>query len=76
MTDPANLAAKGVRATDKDIPISWIRSYGKGRVFYCSFGHNHHILWNPMVLKHYLDGIQFALGDLPVDTTPSESESR
>lgn len=70
MTDPVNLGAKGVRPTDKDIPISWVRSFGKGRVFYCSLGQNHHIFWNPLVLQHLLDGIQFALGDLPADTTP------
>ena len=29
----------------------------------------------PAVLRHYLDGIQFALGDLPADTTPSASDS-
>lgn len=23
----------------KDYPVSWIRSYGDGRVFYCSLGH-------------------------------------
>ena len=71
MTDKVNLTgAKGLRPTDKDVPISWVRSCGKGRVFYCSFGHNHDLFWNPAVLQHYLDGIQFALGDLAVDTTP------
>jgi len=58
MTDETNLNAKGVKPADKDLPISWVRSYGKGRVFYCSVGHNHHIYWNPAILQHYLDGIQ------------------
>lgn len=56
------------------VPVSWIRKWGKGRVFYCSLGHDNHIFWNPAVLKHYLDGIQFALGDLPVDTTPRSQQ--
>jgi type 1 glutamine amidotransferase len=56
---------------DNDFAVSWLRSFGKGRVFYCSLGHGHHVFWNPSVLRHYLDGIQFALGDLPADTTPS-----
>ena len=60
-----------IKRTDNDFAVSWVRSYGKGRVFYCSLGHNHHIFWNPAVLKHYLDGIQFALGDLSANTTPS-----
>lgn len=71
MTDKTNLGVKDLKLTDKDIPISWLRSYGKGRVFYCSLGHNHHIFWNPAILQHYLDGIQFAMGDLKADATPS-----
>ena len=34
----------------------------------------HDIFWNPAVLQHYLDGILFALGDLPADVTPSGSK--
>ena len=71
LTDPATLQVEGVRPTDVDVPISWIQSYGKGKVFYCALGHNPHIYWNPAVLQHYLDGIQFALGDLAADTSPS-----
>ena len=70
MSDPATAYAKGVKPTDKKIPISWVSKFGDGRVFYCGIGHNHHILWNPKVLGHYLAGVQFALGDLDVDTTP------
>ncbi len=57
--------------SDNDYAVSWVRSYGKGRVFYCSLGHREEIFWNPLILRFYLDGIQFALGDLPADTTPS-----
>ena len=56
---------------DKDYAISWIHEQGKGRVFYTVLGHNDFIFWHPMVLKHYLAGIQYALGDLPADATPS-----
>ena len=59
------------RRADKDLAISWVRSYGKGRVFYSSLGHNKHIFWNKPVLEHFLAGIQFALGDLDASTTPS-----
>lgn len=69
-TDKINRAAEGVRFSDRDLPISWVRSFGEGRIFYSAFGHNHSIYWNPAILRHYLDGIQFALGDLPVDTAP------
>jgi type 1 glutamine amidotransferase len=59
------------RREDKDLALSWVRSYGKGRVFYTSFGHNKEIFWHGPLLKHMLDGIQFALGDLEASTTPS-----
>ncbi|MGH7221701.1 MAG: ThuA domain-containing protein, partial [Gemmataceae bacterium] len=62
--------SKGNRA-DNDYAVSWIHKYGKGRVFYCSLGHRDETYWNPVILKHYLAGIQFALGDLPADATPS-----
>ena len=52
--------------------ISWVSEYGKGKTFYCSLGHRDEIYWNPMVLRHYLAGIQFALGDLEADATPKE----
>jgi type 1 glutamine amidotransferase len=59
------------RKQDKDFAVSWIRRYGKGRVFYSFLGHNSQSFWNPPILQHYLAGIQFALGDLPADATPS-----
>jgi len=59
------------RRKDKDLAMSWVRRYGAGRVFYTSFGHNKNIFWNEPLLRHILDGIQFALGDLNASTTPS-----
>ncbi|MHC4397121.1 MAG: ThuA domain-containing protein [Planctomycetota bacterium] len=72
MTDPVTAYAKGVKPTDRKLPVSWVRKFGDGRVFYCGIGHNHHIFWNSQVLEHYLAGIQFALGDLDVDSAPCE----
>jgi type 1 glutamine amidotransferase len=59
-----------IRRADGDFAVSWVRRYGEGRVFYCSLGHRPEVFWNPTVLRHYLAGIQFALGDLPADATP------
>jgi type 1 glutamine amidotransferase/HEAT repeat protein len=70
MRSERNRKAAGVRPTDRDIPISWVRSYGKGRLFYCSLGHNDSVYVNPAVLQHYLDGVQFAVGDLQAETSP------
>ena len=52
-----------------DHGLSWVKSCGKGRVFYMAFGHRHEIFWNKMILRHLLDGVQFTLGDLAGDTT-------
>ena len=51
--------------------MSWIKTYHKGRVFYTVFGANPPSFWNPELLQHYLAGIQYALGDLKADATPS-----
>jgi type 1 glutamine amidotransferase len=56
---------------DNDYAISWIHNYGKGRVFYSTLGHNPGAFWNSRILEHFLAGIQFILGDLKADTTPS-----
>jgi type 1 glutamine amidotransferase len=59
------------RPLDQDYAVSWLNTYGQGRVFYCSLGHNEATYWNPVVLKHYLAGLQFVLGDLEADAKPS-----
>ena len=64
--------AGGCKRKDDDYAVSWVKKHGQGRVFYCSLGHNNHIFSNPKILRHYLAGIQWALGDLTgVDTTPN-----
>jgi len=71
MDDEINRGVKDLKPSDIDIPVCWIAGHGKGRVFYTSIGHNHDVTWNPMVLRHYLAGVQFALGDIEADTTSS-----
>ncbi len=66
-----DMGRNGMKRADKDFAVSWLRTWGQGRVFYCSLGHNDSVFWNPAVLAHYLDGIQYALGDLEADATPS-----
>lgn len=61
---------KGARQDD-DNAISWIKNHGQGRVFYCSLGHNPRAFQDTRIVKHMLDGIQFALGDLKADAAPS-----
>jgi type 1 glutamine amidotransferase len=70
-TKTTNMTVPWIHRKDNDFALAWVRRYGKGRVFYCAFGHRTDIWWNPAILRFYLDGIQFAMGDLPADTTPS-----
>ena len=69
--DMENSKLKDTTRKDGDYALAWIHEYGQGRVFYCAFAHAHDHFWNPTLLKFYLAGIQYALGDLKADATPS-----
>ena len=56
---------------DQDYAMSWIRNYGKGRVFCTSLGHTPILFTQPVWTQHLFAGIQFILGDLEADATPS-----
>jgi type 1 glutamine amidotransferase len=56
---------------DHDYGLSWIRREGKGRVFYSAHGHNERIYANRTMLEHWLAGIQYALGDLKANDSPT-----
>ena len=70
-TTRTDMQLPGIKRTDGDFALSWVRNYGQGRVFYSALGHQPDVYWRPTILKHYLAGIQFALGDLEADATPS-----
>jgi type 1 glutamine amidotransferase len=72
--------------TPGDYPISWIKEYGKGRVFYTALGHREDV-WDPewkdnqgrrqnppeisrAYQEHILGGIKWALGLEPGDAKP------
>lgn len=63
-TEETDMTRAGIKRKDGDFGVAWARHWEKGRVFYCSIGHNHEMFWNPRVLRHYLAGIQWAMGDL------------
>ena len=50
--------------------VSWIKGHGKGRVFYSSPSHNAQSFEDPKMLKFFLDGMQYVLGDLKCDDSP------
>jgi len=67
--EKSDMNVQNIHREDKDFGVAWVRHYGKGRVFYCSIGHNHEMYWNPVILRHYLAGIQWAIGDYKVEVS-------
>jgi type 1 glutamine amidotransferase len=57
--------------TDQDYALSYIRKEGKGRVFYEGHGHSPRVYAMTPMLEHIRAGIQYALGDLKADDSPS-----
>lgn len=55
----------------REVPVTWIREHGKGRVFNTNFGHNESTYTNPAMMYQLLDGIQYAIGDQKADATPT-----
>ncbi len=70
-TEAQGVARGNVMRADNDYALAWVRSYGRGRTFYCTIAHNPYVFWDPKMLQFYLAAIQFALGDLQVPTLPS-----
>ena len=53
--------------TSDDYPLSWIRTYGKGKVFVTVLGHFADVWRSPAFLQHVLQGTRMAAGRLPGD---------
>ena len=49
---------------DGPLPVSWAHTYGKGRVFHTSLGHDKSVFADPNVAKHLLAASQWVAGDL------------
>lgn len=54
--------------------ISWVKSYGNGRVFYCSPSHNAQSFEQASLLQFMLNGLQYAAGDLECDDEPLSAQ--
>ncbi len=56
---------------DNDYGLIWIKNEGKGRVFNCALGHSVLLFGMPQTAQMMLNAIQYVLGDLDADATPS-----
>ena len=61
---------------DSDYALSWIKRYGQGRVFFTSLGHTPAFFASPKLSEFFFRGMQFALGDLDADASPSARRDR
>ena len=57
---------------DKIKYVSWIKRYGKGRIFYSSPSHNAHSFESPELLSFFAKGMRYAAGDLDCEDAPME----
>jgi len=65
-----------IHRTDRDFPVAWAKMYGKGRVFYSTFGHADEAWDNPQVQKMYLAALKWALRMEGEDVTVETGSSR
>lgn len=68
--DTSKLIKKTKEIDERIKYVSWIKKFGKGRVFYVSPSHNAQSYEDSRLLKFYLDGAQYVLGDLKCDDSP------
>jgi uncharacterized protein len=61
--DPASvdLTIPQVHRADRDFPVAWIKSHGKGRVFYSGLGHTDASWDDPRVRTMFLEAIRWAI---------------
>ncbi|HEY0264453.1 MAG TPA: ThuA domain-containing protein [Granulicella sp.] len=65
-------AKEHLKRTDGDYALSWIRREGQGRVFVTVLGHSEHMYFVTPITAQLLAGIQYAIGDLKADDSPSQ----
>ncbi len=67
--------AVGINRTDGDFALAWIRSYGKGRVFYSAFGHFPESFQLPPIRTMLLKALLWLSGEIDADATPRSGPS-
>ena len=59
-----------VHRTDKDFAVAWIKPYGKGRVFYSTFGHREEVYDRPDIQNMYREATKWAMKLTDYEPTP------
>ena len=68
--DKIDLTRNGVKRTDKDFAVAWVRNYGKGRVFYSTFGHRTEVWERQDIRTMWVEATKWVLGMVEGDATP------
>lgn len=58
------------------VPVSWVKTYGDGKIFYTNLGHNTETWTNKQFIESLLGGIKWVLGQEPGDATPNPEVSK
>ena len=61
---------------DQDYGLAWIKTYGKGRTYFTPLGHTDTFYTDKRWTAHILAAVQYILGDLDADATPSARLSK
>jgi type 1 glutamine amidotransferase/sugar phosphate isomerase/epimerase len=67
----ANRFCEPCTRPDQDYGLAWIRTYGKGRTYFTPLGHTTTFYTDARWTAHLLAAIQYILGDIDADATPS-----
>ncbi len=74
-TSSVDMKARGVHRTDGDFATTWVNTWGKGRVFVSTLGHEEAVWDNPGIQKMWLEAAKWVLGMTEGDTTPRPKTS-
>ena len=73
-----DLKNPNVHRTDGDFAVTWVKNFGKGRVFYSTLGHRDEVYDMPDIRKMYTEGLKWVMGltegDTKSHTKPSATE--
>jgi len=69
--DTAKVDMKAKNVKYEQIPITWAKQYGKGRVFYCGLGHLPQAWERQDFQKMWVEAVKWAMGLIPGDATPN-----
>jgi uncharacterized protein len=70
-----DLANPKVHRTDRDFAVTWVKMYGKGRVYYSTLGHPEDNWDDPRLQGMYVEAIKWAMGLVNADVTPRPAPS-